>query len=200
MRTVVRRGDAGLTLRTAAREGLGVRRGCLFGCIALLGLCVVACALGYAVGLPRFREGVREPLEDVIGTQVALQMAPNPGVTPAPGTYVIREDELNAGLQDKVDRTGGFDKVTVSLAPDGFTIRFTTNDNDVTYRGDVAAVDGRFVVTEIEADGWLTFFLPAKEVRKALENEVNGYLAANNLRLADAELGDGTLSLTTEAA
>jgi hypothetical protein len=61
-------------------------------------------------------------------------------------------------------------------------------------------VDGRLAVTDISADGWLTTFLPADEVRKAFENAINGYLVANGLRLTDAELGQGTLTLTTEAA
>jgi hypothetical protein len=177
-----------------------VRKGCLYGVIGVLGLCIVACALGYLVGLPRLRENVREPLEEVVGTQIARQIAPNPGVRPAPGTYVISENDLNDGLQAEVDRTDLFDDVAVTLAPDGFDLRFTTNDTDVTYTGDIAAVDGRLEVTEINADGWMTTFLPASEVRKALENVINDYLTANDLRLADAELGDGTLTLTTEAA
>jgi hypothetical protein len=177
-----------------------VRKGCLYGVIGVLGLCVVACALGYFVGLPRIRESAREPIEEVVGTQIARQIAPDPGVVPAPGTYVIREDDLNTALQNEVTQTDLFDDVAITLAPEGFELRFTTNDTDVTYDGDIAAVDGRLEVTDINADGWMTTFLPASEVRKALENVINDYLTTNGLRLADAELGDGTLTLTTESA
>ena len=177
-----------------------MRRGCLWAVIGVLGLCVVGCALGYLVALPRVRENLREPLEEVVGTQVARQIAPNPNVRPAPGTYVIDEGELNSALRAEVGQADLFDDVAVTLAPDGFELRFTTNDQDVTYQGDIAAVDGRLAVTDVSADGWLTTLLPAGEVRKAFENATNNYLVANNLRLTDAELGEGTLTLTTEAA
>lgn len=167
--------------------------------IGVLGLCVIACAAGYFIGLPRLRDNLREPLEEVVGTQIAAQIAPNPGVTPEPGTYVISEDDLNAGLLAEVDQTNTFDNVGVTLAPNGFTIRFETRNEGVTYSGNVTAVNGKLKVIDLSGDGALTFFLPEKEVAKALENAVNGYLTANGLKLASAKLGNGTLTLTTEA-
>ena len=179
-----------------------MRRGCTCAVIGVLGLCIVACALGYLVGLPRLRDNIREPLEEVVGTQIARQVAPNPNVRPKPSTYVIREADLNAALRDELDQTDPqiFDDVTVDFAPSGFVLRFTASDNDVTYRGNVAAVNGRLAVTDMEADGWLTTFLPAKDVEKALEDVINDYLTTNRLRLTKAKLGNGTLTLTTEAA
>ncbi|MEA2531705.1 MAG: hypothetical protein QOG89_3349 [Thermomicrobiales bacterium] len=177
-----------------------MRRGCLWAVVGVLGICVVGCALGYLFGLPRLRENVRQPLEEVVGTQIARQIAPNPNARPEPGSYVINADELNSALRAEVVQTDLFDDVAVNLAPDGFELRFTTNDQEVFYHGNIAAVDGRLAVTDISADGWLTTFLPADEVRKAFENAINGYLVANGLRLTDAELGQGTLTLTTEAA
>jgi hypothetical protein len=172
-------------------------RGCLFGVVGLLGLCGIACVLGYFVGLPRVRENVREPLEEAVGTQIAAQLAPISGVSPGPGTFVISEDDLNGGLQAEVDQSDLFDDVTVTFTPDEFELRFTANESDVTYSGDIGAVDGRFVVTDITADGFLTMFLPASEVEKAFENVINDYLTENGLELAEAELGEGTLTLTT---
>ena len=179
-----------------------MRRGCTCAVIGVLGLCIVACALGYLVGLPRLRANLRQPLEEVVGTQIAREIAPNPNVRPKPGTYVISEKDLNDALRAEVEQTEPqiFDDVTVDFAPSGFVIRLTASDREVTYSGNVDAVDGRLVVTDIEADGVLTTLLPAKDVKKSLENQVNEYLAANRLRLKEAKLGNGTLTLTTEAA
>jgi hypothetical protein len=177
-----------------------VRKGCLYGVIGVLGLCVVACALGYFVALPRVRESAREPIEEVIGTQIALHLAPIPGAAPAPGTYEISEDDLNTALLTEIAGNDLFDDVAVSFTPAGFELRFTANESDVSYSGNVTAVDGRLEVTDVSGDGWMTTFLRAGDVENAFENVVNDYLAANNLLLTNAELGDGVLSLTTEAA
>jgi hypothetical protein len=176
-----------------------MRRGCCLGVIGVLGLCLVACVVGYVVGLPKFRHSVRDSLAEVVGTQIARQIVPASGVRVPPGTYVVDESDLNAGLRSEVDNTNLFDDVTVTLNPNGFVLRFTRDDNDVTYHGNVAAVDGRLAVTNMTGDGWLTNILPAGDVRKALENAVNNLLTTNNLRLTNAKLGDGTLTLTTKA-
>ena len=146
-----------------------MRRGCLFGVTGVLGLCVIACVLLYVVGLPRLRENAREPLEEAVGTQIARQIAPNPGIAPGPGTYVISADDLNAGLRDELGESEYFDEVAVVFAADGFTVRFTANERDTTYHGNVTATDGRLEVTDMTDDGVMTFFFPASEVRKALD-------------------------------
>jgi hypothetical protein len=195
------------TIMRGGLDGVGrgeraqpMRRGCLFGVVGILGLCIIACILGYTVGLPRLRENAREPLEEAIGTQIARQIAPNPGVAPAPGTYVIAANDINAGLREELGDSEYFDEVAVAFAPGGFTVRFTANERDTTYSGNVTAADGRLEVTDMTDEGLMTFFFPANEVEKALENVINNYLAANGLRLTAAELGEGTLTLTTEAA
>ncbi len=177
-----------------------MRKGCLYGVIGVLGLCVVGCALGYLVALPRLQDNLRAPLEEVVGTQIAREIAPIPNVRPVPGTVEIQQDDLNEGLRAEIDGTEGLDDVSVTLAPSGFELRFTASDSDVAYTGNVSAENGQLEVIDMEGDGLLTTFFPASEVEEALENVVNDYLAANDLRLTQAELGDGTLTLTTEAA
>lgn len=177
-----------------------MRRGCLFGILGLLGLCIVGCALTYFVALPRVRDAVRDPFEEVIGTQIALVAAPTPGVAPEPGTYVLEAADLNSAIRDRIGDNGSFDDVEVTLTPERFRLRLTTNDQDVTYEGNVVAVNGRLDVTDVSGDGWLTSVLPAGDIAESIENVINDYLAANNLVLTDATLGDGTLTLTTERA
>src|SRR5215213_8160446 len=112
-----------------------MRKGCLFGVIGLLGLCVIGCGLGYFVGLPRVRDGLRDPFEEVIGTQVALVAAPTPGEAPEPGTYTLDAADLNTAIRDRLGDNGSFDDVAVNLTPGRYQVRFTTNNQDVTYGG-----------------------------------------------------------------
>jgi hypothetical protein len=176
-----------------------MRRGCCCGVIVVLGLCVAAGTLGYLVGLPRLRENMRKPLEQAVGTQIARELQPTSGVRPAPGTYVIKEADLNAGLRSEVAQTDFVDAATVTLAPTGFDLRvhLTNGGGDATYHGNVAAVDGRLQVTNMTDDGAVTALFPASEVGKAMENVVNDYLATNRLQLTKAKLGNHTLTLTT---
>jgi hypothetical protein len=170
--------------------------------IVLLGLCVVAGALGYFVGLPQLRQNMRAPLEDAVGTQIARELQPVSGIRAAPGTYVISQDDLNTALRSEVGQTGLVDDAAITLTPTGFALRahFSNGGGDVTYRGNVAAVDGRLQATDLTGDGIMTTLLPAGEVGKALENVVNDYLTTNGLQLTNAKLGNGTLTLTTKAA
>jgi hypothetical protein len=177
-----------------------MRKGCLFGVIGLLGLCVIGCGLGYFVGLPRLREGIRDPFEEVIGTQVARAVVSTPGEAAEPGTYTLDADDLNAAIRDRLGDNGSFDNVEVTLTQGRYQVRLTTNDQDVTYGGAVAAVDGRLEVTDVSGDGWMTSILPAGDIADSFENVVNDYLTANNLLLTEATIGDGTLTLTTERA
>jgi hypothetical protein len=129
-----------------------------------------------------------------------MQMAIPPAATPAAATYVIREDALNASLRQ---RTAGIDiaeEITVSLAPDRLQLRLVANNRVTTYTGQVAAVDGRLAVTDMTADGMYEFFLSAGAAASVLEDAVNGYLAAQRLRLMSVTLGEGTLTLQVEPA
>ena len=177
-----------------------MRRGCLFGCLGLLALAIVGCLATYFIALPRVRDGLRDPFEEIIGTQVALVAAPTPGQTPEPGTYVLDETDINAEITNRLGDNGAFDNVGVTLSPSGWVIRMTANEQDVRYEGNVAAVNGRLDVIDATGDGWLSSILPASDIAESFENVVNDYLASTNLNLTEAELGDGTLTLTTTRA
>jgi hypothetical protein len=177
-----------------------MRRGCLFGILGLLGLCIVGCALTYFVALPRVRDGIRDPFEEVIGTQVARVAAPNPGEAPEPGTYVLDEADLNTAIRDRIGDDATVDDIAVTLDPDHYRLRLTLSDQDFTYQGRIAAVNGRLDAYDTSGSGWITSFFSADDIGESIETAVNDYLTANNLTLTDATLGDGTLTLTTERA
>jgi hypothetical protein len=175
-------------------------RGC--GCFATA--VVIVCAVGavvlYAVGLPRFREHVREPMQQAVSTEVARQIAIAPNSAPQPGTYTIDQAELNSALQEQAGGELGIDSIATAIDPTGITIRIKIQSQTATYRGDVGAVGGRLVVANMTAEGGFRYFLPAGDMGKILENGINNYLTSRNLRLTDVTLGDGTMTLTTAPA
>jgi hypothetical protein len=176
-----------------------MRRGCLISVVAVLGLCVIACVLGYFVGLPRFQDAVADEFEDAIATETAQQLAPT-GQAPQPGTYVITEDSLLQSLQAEAEG-GNVEDVLVSITPEGIELGFDTGGQDVVYSGGVAAENGQLVLTDFEAnnDG-LEFFFPADKMGEAIEDGVNNYLQENGLELNAVTLGDGQLTLDVVAA
>jgi hypothetical protein len=177
-----------------------MRRGCLLSVVIILGLCVVACGVGYFFGLPRLQDAVADEFEHAVSTEVARQIPATPGQPAAPGSYTITEVSLLESLQEEAEG-GNVEDVLVSITPEGIELGFDTGGQDILYTGGVTAEDGRLVLTDFEAnnDG-LEFILPADKMAEAIENAVNDYLADNNLRLASVELRDGEMELVTEAA
>src|SRR5215213_4998675 len=177
-----------------------MRRGCFLSVIALLGLCLIACALGYFVGIPRVRDNARGEMEDAISTTVAEQI-PATGAAARPGTYELTEDELQAEISGNVDVQNVNDLV-IDLAPGGITFRITTNgDQDLTYTGRPEVVDGQLRMEDMEAsEGFLDWIFPADDLGDAIEDAVNNHLAENNLELESLDLTNEALTLETVAA
>ena len=173
-----------------------MRRGCMFGCLGILGLCVLAGVLGYFVGLPRFREAVGGEVADAMCTEVARHLAPRPGAAPVPGRYTITEADLERSMVEEAEGQNVED-VDISITPNQIEITLTSSgDQELSYAGQVAAENGRLVVTDFEASNdVMDFFFPADELAEGIEDGVNRYLALNTLRLNDVELGDGELTL-----
>jgi len=177
-----------------------MRRGCFLTVVILLVLCLVACGLGYFVGIPRVRDSAREGMEDAISTTVAEQIPATGGIA-QPGTYEITEDELQAEISGNVDVQNVNDLV-IDLAPSGITFRITTNgDQDLTYTGRPEVVDGQLRMEDMEAsEGFLDWIFPADDLGEAIEDAVNNHLAENNLELESLDLTNEALTLETVAA
>lgn len=177
-----------------------MRRGCLTAVVAVLGLCVVGCLLGWFVLLPRVQDQIAGEFEDAVATGVAG--IPAVGNVSA-GTVVITDETLTESFTGNVEGSQGanVENIAANITPAGIEIVFDLTDQDATYLGRVAAADGELVVREMEVDpsqiGW---FVPADKMGAAIEDGVNGVLAENNLRLTSVDLGEGQMTLTTEAA
>jgi len=179
-----------------------VRRGCLIAAGVLLLLCVGVAALGWFVGLPAVRGGIRDGIEDGVATEVADLIPATPGLGVAPGAYVVTEEELERRLRAGGNvQTDNPDDLVVRLSPAGLEIGFTAQGQNVTYTGRLAAEDGRLVLRDMDTNNeGLAFVLPPDELGRAIAGAVNGYLAANNLRLESVEPAAGAVTLVTAAA
>jgi hypothetical protein len=166
----------------------------------LLLLCCVGGVVLYVVGLPRFRDEVRDPIEEAISTEVARQIAIAPDEPPAPGTYTLRDGELNQALRDRADRYLDIDDMNASIYPDGVIINVTIADQTSTYEGDVAAIDGELRVLDMSADGGFGFVLPGEDMAELIEDGINNYFSSRDLMVTDVELGDGVMTLTVAPA
>ena len=174
-----------------------MRRGLMFGCFGLLGLCVVCGALGFFVGLPRFRDELEDGVADFGATEI-VEIFAVPGAS-GPGTYTLTEADINARIQEENPNTQNIDDWLVNITPEGYTIGFSASGDEVTYSGDLVAENGRLQVTNAEADAsYFEWFFSAGAMGNAIERSVNTWLTANNLTLTDVQLADGQVTLVTE--
>jgi len=177
-----------------------MRRGCLFGMLGLLGLCVVGCGLLYFLALPEVRDEAQESLRDAIGSEVAVLIPATPDAGAAPGRYVLTQQELQRSLQANLGGDG-VDDIAIRISPVGLELAVSTQgDQDATYTGLPTAENGRLVMQDMESDSrFLNFIVPAGDLGEAIDEAVNDYLAVNGLRLEAVELAEGELTLETVA-
>jgi hypothetical protein len=174
-----------------------MRRVFMIGCLGILGLCVVCAGLGYFVGLPRVRDGLRDGVADFGATEVAEVFSTPANVSA--GRYVLTEADINARIREENPDAQNIDDWIVELTPQGYEIGFRASGDDVTYSGNMVAENGRLKVTDSAADAsFFEWFFSADAMGDALEKAVNRWLDANNLQLTDVELGDGQVTLVTE--
>jgi hypothetical protein len=174
-----------------------MRRGCLFGCGGIVVLGLVACLLGYFVGLPRIQDRVADDFQEGVSTVVAQGIANS---APGSGTLVITETDLNAQLSDDVQNSD----VVSQITPDGISINLEfdeSQDREVGYSAVPVAEDGKLVLTQVDAqDGFMERFLPKDKLADAVEDGVNDVLAEQDLELQTIDLEDGQMILSTVPA
>jgi len=174
-----------------------MRRGCLFGLIGALTLCLVGCGLVYFVVIPRVRDNAQDGVREAVGTQVAIQIPVGADNTIDPGTYELSAEELQTALRNNIN-IDNVEEIVVSITADGLKLGITSSGSETNYTGLPTAVDGRLVMSNMKAsDGFLDFVFPANRLGDAIEDAVNTYLTTNLLQVDSLQLADGKIILET---
>ncbi len=167
----------------------------------ILGVCLLCCGLVWFVAIPRARDTVEDGLREAVGTEVAVRVAPLGTVEP--GEYVITEADLLRQFNETVGSNNAAEvqDLALDITPDQIRVGFTTGEQDAAYTGQLAAVDGRLEVQNMEtSSGFLDFLFPASIVENGIENGVNNFLEANNLILTDLTMEEGQIRLQVAPA
>lgn len=168
------------------------RRGCLIGAGGLFGLLLLCCVVGYFVGIPRFRDSIGEGISESVSTEVAGQIGTG---QVGPGSYTITVADLQEQLEARVD-VQNVEDLGVSITPQGLTLAFSTNGQQVGYSGIPVAQNGQFVMNDMTVDNdGLAFFLPADKLGESIESGVNNYFSAQGLAIGSLQLGEDEITV-----
>jgi hypothetical protein len=185
--------------RPIDRDLRNPKRGLWIGVAAILGFCILGCVLVFVAGVPAFRNEVRDGIHDTFATEVARQIPTATGGVAQPGSYTLDAASLQAGLRENLEDDD--EALIVRITSVQIEVGITSQGQDAFYTGSPIAEDGELEVQEMTTEnGLVRFLLPPDTVAAAIEDPVNDYLAANNLRLDRLELGDGEMTLHVVAA
>lgn len=172
------------------------RRGLIIGVLALLGLCVLGCALVVIAGIPAFRGEVRDGVHDTFATEIARQPTPLAGSGSADGSYTLTAASLEAGLRENLEDEEADEDLIVRITSTSFDIGITSQGQDAIYTGTPAAENGEFVIRDMSTENSLVSYLLSPEtIANAIEEAINDHLAARNERLTAVQLADGSMTL-----
>jgi hypothetical protein len=178
-----------------------MKRGCFISAVALLGLCLVGCAVVYFVAIPRVRDSARDGVRDAIGTTVAQQIPSDSTGAAEPGAYTITEADIQAQITENMD-VSNVDDLVIQITPTGLEFGVQTDSNqNLSYTGVPVVENGLLRMRGMEAsDGVMDWIFPAEDLGTAIEDAVNNYLAQHSLRLESLHLADGEMTLVTVPA
>lgn len=186
----------GARLNFVKKGGAMRRRGCLGGFIAVVGLLVLCCAIGYFALLPRVQNGIRDQLAGEISTQVARQIDRQlpAGGSLSTGEYRITLPQLERQIEDN---SSGVQIDSLRLTGDGDEIVLTIESagQTVEYRGvPTVNTSGDLEMTGMTSNGGvLDYILAPDKLGQALSTGVNSYVGGQGFQLQDVRLVDNEL-------
>ena len=174
-----------------------MRRGCLIVVFVLLFLCIAGTGFVYFFAVPRVRDNAQEGVRNAIGTQVAEQIPIGLSNVVEPGSYSLTAAELQQTLRDNVS-VSSLDDIVIRIDQAGLELGIISNGSESKYTGLPTLQDGKLVMENMSAsDRYLEFIFPAQDLGDAVEEAINGYLTANNLKIEKLTLVDGEILLET---
>jgi hypothetical protein len=192
------------------------RNGCLALTVALVWIILLA-VVGY-------RYWLRPQISAYVGRQIAEQVgAANPvqgGATALPqqqveqaagqalptvvaalpsGELRVSEEQANAYLAERADSLKPIDSATVRFVPDEVQVDLRAAGISSTARMGLAVQNGRIIAVEPRMDGPLGQLIALPDLARALEQQLNGQLAAEGRRVTEARVEQGALVVIIES-
>lgn len=165
--------------------------------LAIIGVCLLIC-VGSAIW---FTTQLGPELQDSAREYTATQVAQH--ISPDGQTYTLREDDLEAGINQQIQQEGdaAFDDVIVTMTPSGFEVRLDLQEQDVYYSGSIGVSEGRVQVTDADAEApVIGYIFGADDMAQAIEDGINDYFESQGLRVVSVEQQAGSVVFVTESA
>jgi hypothetical protein len=177
-----------MTVRNERRRG-----GC--GCI-FVGLLLLVLLAG---GVYLF--GVRPLLSRTAETQLERQIEQNAptvvGALPT-GTLTISDQEVNSFIAANPESLQPLDSATVSFTPGLISAELRAFGTSSTATTGLAVVDGRLVAVNPTISGPVGTLVSAETIGRALTEQLNQQLVAQNKRASDVRVEQGQLVIVIE--
>lgn len=174
------------------------RRTALIVILSVVSLCLLVCLGGAVYAFTQIGPGIRGSVSGLTSTEVAAQL--DQAGSAGPGTYVITDEELTAGITGQLaDDSGDIQAVEVIIDPAGIEIIVDLGGQTAGYRAGLAVEGGEIRLTNAEADaGIIGNLIPTDWVAGGLEDGLNAYFRTNDLNVTAVDLFDGRVEITTE--
>jgi hypothetical protein len=149
-------------------------------------LIFVCCLVLLFVGVPRFQNSLKNEMAHALSTEVAVQV---PDSQLGGGTYTISLAELQQKLTGSVN-SNGVNGITLASRGQQLELSIeTSGNNKVSYTGTPTVQNGRLVMADMQtSNSTLGFFMPADKLGNAIENGVNDFFSANNLKMTSLQV------------
>ncbi|HJZ49346.1 MAG TPA: hypothetical protein VKE41_19350 [Roseiflexaceae bacterium] len=191
------------------------RNGCLALLVALVWIILLA-VVGYRYWLrPQVSEYVGRQIGQQVGAanagpnsnagqpqqqieQGAAQALPTAVAALPSGVLRVTEDQANTYLAEHAASLKPIESATVHFVPDEIQVDLRAAGISSTARMGVAVQNGRIIAVEPRLDGPLGQLIALPDLAHALEQQLNGQLAAQGRRVTDARVEQGALIVTIE--
>ena len=165
--------------------------------LAIIGMCLLVCVGVVVYAVTQIGPGFKRNLSHVTATEVASQIGDGRPV--GPGEYVLTAQDLTSGINQQIADDQNVDGVQVTIQPDGVEITADLGSQTVSYRADVVADGGEVRLTDAKANaGFLGNVVPSDWIAGGVEDGINAYFRANDLRVASVTLEPGQMRIVTE--
>jgi hypothetical protein len=187
------------------------RNGCLALTVALVWIILLA-VVGYRYWLrPQISQYVGQQIAEQVGAaggataqpqqqveQGAAQVLPTAVAALPSGELRVSEEQANAYLAERAGSLRPIDSATVHFVPDEVQVDLRAAGLSSTARMGLAVQNGRIIAVDPRLDGPLGQLIALPDLTHALEQQLNGQLAAQGRRITEARVEQGALIVVIE--